>query len=144
MNTSRRQFLSAACALCAAAVLAPATALAAPDAKKKKKPKLALKNGKVLIPVALVESRLNSFKVKGMAKELLIVQNQDSYSAYLMRCTHMGVGLNIDGEELVCPAHKSIFDIEGNVTKGPAKKNLTKYEVSVENENLVVTVPEQV
>jgi len=139
MSTSRREFLTHACALCAAAALAPMSLMAAPD-KKKKKVKLALKNGKVVVPVKLIETRLNSFKVKGLSRELLIVNNQNTYTAFLMKCTHMGVGLNIDGDELVCPAHKSMFDSEGNVTKGPAKSSLQKFTVTQEGDELVVEV----
>lgn len=144
MSNSRRQFLSNACALCAAAALAPMDLLAAPDKKKKKKVKLALKDGKVIVPITLLENRLNSFKVKGLTRELLIVRNPESYSAIFMRCTHMGIGLNIDGEELVCPAHKSIFDDGGKVLKGPAKTDLQVFNVETDLENVIVLIPEAV
>jgi Rieske Fe-S protein len=139
MNQTRRQFVSAACALCASAVLAPA-ALAAEDDKKKKL-KLVLKDGKVFIPAHVLNERLQSFKVKKMPKPLLLVKNSDHFEAYSMSCTHMGVKLKVDGDELVCPAHGSIFDLEGNVTKGPAKRNLDKFEIEPAEDGIWVIVP---
>jgi len=139
MTQSRRNFLSSACTLCAAAVLAPSV-LAATAEEDDKKTKLKVVDGKVLIPAGIITERLSSFKVKGLPRPLLLIKNPDAWDAYLLRCTHMGVGLKIDGEELSCPAHGSRFSLSGSVIKGPAKEPLTRYKVNAVADGVEVIV----
>lgn len=140
MNQSRRNFLSSACTLCAAAVIAPAALAAANEEDDDKKPKLKVIDGKVAIPALIITERLNSFKVKGLPRPLLLIKNPDSWDAYLLKCTHMGVAVRINGDELVCPAHGSRFDLQGAVLKGPAQEPLTRYKVDAIEDGVVVTV----
>lgn len=140
MNQSRRNFLSAACTLCAAAVLAPAALAAVNEEDDDKKPKLKVEDGKVLVPAALLTEKLNSFKVKGLPRPLLVIKNPDAYDAYLLKCTHMGVAVKIDGDELACPAHGSRFNQQGGVIKGPAKEPLTRYKVNAVADGVEVIV----
>ena len=39
-------------------------------------------------------------------------------------CTHRGCKVEDKGDKYVCPCHGAEFDLEGRVTKGPAKKDL--------------------
>ena len=55
-----------------------------------------------------------------------------------MRCTHKGAELNQKGEELICPSHGSIFDMEGNVIKAPANKGLKSFPVTAEPTEIIV------
>jgi Rieske Fe-S protein len=47
------------------------------------------------------------------------------------KCTHLGCKINYHENDniLECPCHQSRFTIEGGVTRGPAKENLTIYPV---------------
>ncbi len=66
-----------------------------------------------------------------------IFRNEDnSYSALYMRCTHQGTELQVFGDRLQCPAHGSEFTKNGTVQNGPADKNLRSFPVSTES-NLI-------
>lgn len=57
-------------------------------------------------------------------------------------CTHMGGSLSggdIDGSEIECPLHGSRFDVTtGEVTNGPARRAITRYEVRTEGDEVQV------
>ncbi len=66
-----------------------------------------------------------------------IVVARDENGVYGMSsvCTHAGCLLN-DGSRtitagLVCPCHGSVFDGDGNVTRGPARAPLQHYQVTI-------------
>lgn len=48
-------------------------------------------------------------------------------------CTHSGCEVRAMPASFQCPCHGSEYDVEGNVTEGPARKPLQKFEV-IENE----------
>lgn len=64
-------------------------------------------------------------------KEFILFVRGDKTWAVARKCTHLGCKLNFHEVEdyLECPCHQSRFTIEGNVTRGPAKKHLDVYEV---------------
>ena len=64
----------------------------------------------------------------------------NDYNALLMRCTHQGTELQVFGERLQCPAHGSEFSITGSVQNGPAETSLRTFPVSIENENLKISL----
>lgn len=56
-------------------------------------------------------------------------------------CTHRGGTLkwHPDLDTYICPRHGAHFDIQGNVTKGPARTPLMRYAISVDaNGHLIV------
>ena len=55
-----------------------------------------------------------------------IVVNQDKKTIVLTaHCSHLGCKINkTENGKLVCPCHGSEYDLQGNVIKGPAYKNL--------------------
>jgi len=59
---------------------------------------------------------------------LLIHYKQDEYLAFLPACTHAGTAVKYDGvnDKLVCPNHGAEFNMDGAVTKGPAKLDLPR------------------
>lgn len=61
-------------------------------------------------------------------------------------CTHEGCivsnGKVIDGTIAECPCHGSQFDlVTGQAKKGPAREPLRKYEVTISDDKVTVTIP---
>ena len=59
---------------------------------------------------------------------IIINRKGKGFVAFSRVCTHMGclVGYNKVGQELVCPCHAGVFNLEGNVMSGPAPRPLPK------------------
>ncbi len=64
------------------------------------------------------------------------------FRAFDQRCTHDGYAVNsIEGKNLICQAHGALFDIDsGAVKRGPARRSLTKFTVTVEKNFVYVTI----
>lgn len=65
----------------------------------------------------------------------------NSYLALSKVCTHSNCTITYDhgNNRLPCPCHGSTFDINGNVTNGPANSNLKKYSVSKNGNILTIS-----
>lgn len=63
-----------------------------------------------------------------------------NYSALWLRCAHQGAELQVFGDKLQCPAHGSEFDNKGTVTNGPADKNLLSFPVTIDGNNLKISL----
>lgn len=64
--------------------------------------------------------------------------SDNEYSALLLKCSHQGSELNVNGDMLSCPAHGSEFSNKGEIIQGPADKTLTSYKVSSDNNNIYI------
>lgn len=60
------------------------------------------------------------------------------YSAVWMKCSHQGNELQASGDYLQCPAHGSEFNNKGEVTNGPAERNLKIFSVSKNKSELFI------
>ncbi len=93
------------------------------------------------------------FQDKDSFKKHVVVQNQQlkypicvyrfsetEYTALLMRCTHQGAELQVFGDRLECPAHGSQFSDKGQVKNGPADTNLRTFPVTVQNNQLLISL----
>jgi Rieske Fe-S protein len=76
-----------------------------------------------------------------------IVRNSGKLYATTTICTHKGCAVKkapaqADGTPAVspylCPCHKATYDIDGKVTKGPAKMSLIRYAISVDSNSHVI------
>ncbi len=69
-----------------------------------------------------------------------VIRHEGKIYACTTICTHKRGTLKQapDGESFKCTKHGATFDIEGNVTKGPAKKPLIRYAVSVDNSGHII------
>ncbi len=67
-------------------------------------------------------------------------ENDTSYVALAMICTHAGHSLVKTGNKFYCSLHGSEFDIDGSVIKGPAEKHLVHLPVINNNGILQVTL----
>jgi len=75
-------------------------------------------------------------------KQILIVKLAENFFAIGDTCTHRGCKLSggkLEGETVRCPCHGSVFNVRtGEVVKGPAKKPVFSYTVTVENGELSI------
>ncbi|MBS3780015.1 MAG: Rieske 2Fe-2S domain-containing protein [Desulfovermiculus sp.] len=74
----------------------------------------------------------------------ILVPKDDSLQALSTRCTHLGCRVEFDQtrNELICPCHKSAYDVQGNRLRGPARSDLPVLQiVKLESGALQVTVP---
>ena len=62
----------------------------------------------------------------------------DNYTALLMKCTHKGCELQPQATHLVCPCHGSEFNNKGVVLSPPADENLQTFNVTTDNENIIL------
>ncbi len=71
-------------------------------------------------------------------KVVVAQQSEGDFKAFSAVCTHQGclVG-QVDGEEILCPCHGSIFSIaDGSVLDGPATSPLEEVAISVEGQDI--------
>lgn len=84
-------------------------------------------------------------KEQGLQRPVLVMRtDDDQYLAFEDRCTHIG-GRKVDpvpGEARLrcCSLSHSVFDLDGNVVKGPAKDPLKKYAVEQTDGDLLITL----
>lgn len=64
--------------------------------------------------------------------------SEDDYSALLLRCTHQGAELSVNGDLLSCAAHGSEFGTRGEVVQGPADENLKSFKIETDRENIYI------
>ncbi|GAC1668452.1 MAG: non-heme iron oxygenase ferredoxin subunit [Ktedonobacteraceae bacterium] len=67
--------------------------------------------------------------------------------AFTDNCTHISGPLNegeLDGNILTCPWHGAQFNVRtGRVLRGPARQDLQTYPVKIENDSILVSIPEE-
>ena len=66
--------------------------------------------------------------------------NENEYSALWMQCTHQGTELQVFGDRLQCPAHGSEFDNKGSIQNGPADKKLRTFPITIEKDQLKISL----
>lgn len=78
-------------------------------------------------------------KVEGINYPIIIYKNpNDTYTALLLRCSHQGAELNVNGDVLTCSAHGSEFGKNGDVIQGPAEQQLTTFKVQTDVQNIYI------
>lgn len=67
--------------------------------------------------------------------------------AFTDDCTHIGGPLNegeLDDDVLTCPWHGAQFNIRtGKVLRGPARQDIQTYAVKVDNDDILVSIPDE-
>ena len=78
-------------------------------------------------------------KVDGINYPIIIYKNlNDTYTALLLRCSHQGAELTVNGDLLTCSAHGSEFGKNGDVIQGPAEQQLTAFKVQTDAQNIYI------
>lgn len=96
---------------------------------------------------------LSTFEKDGKQLKYLVVNNsqlqypiyvfrlsENHFTALYMQCSHQGNELTAYGEKLVCSAHGSEFDNTGKVTNGPASESLRKFQLKLDNQNILISL----
>ena len=86
-------------------------------------------------------------QVSAEGTEILLARVNGKYHAVGATCTHYGAPLVegvLDGDRLVCPWHHACFNVTtGDLEEPPALDALPCYEVKIENDQVIVRVPEE-
>lgn len=140
----RRKFIRSGCTFCllgAAGMLLPMLESCG-TTQKTAVYKTTVKDNKIEVPLSLfAQGTLQFVRAKGQYYDIAVQQHEDNtYTALLLRCTHMDNQLNITGNGYRCNQHGSEFDKDGNVKKGPAEHALKQYNVTIDNDKLVITI----
>jgi nitrite reductase/ring-hydroxylating ferredoxin subunit len=88
-----------------------------------------------------------TLKVRIGSRELALAHTEEGIRATENACTHAGGPLGDtrlkEGCFVECPWHNSVFDARtGAVVRGPARKELKVYEVTVEDGKVFVALPD--
>lgn len=97
-------------------------------------------NDEIQLPLSsLSASNLHLVRPKGWYYDIAVQKNEDaSYEALLLKCTHQDNQLFASGKGYTCNLHGSQFDKDGRVKKGPAVRPLKQFRVSVTPEKLII------
>ncbi len=72
-------------------------------------------------------------------QRLWLFRGEDGFHALSSVCPHLGcIVERKEGGQFSCPCHGSKFDVEGNLTGGPAPKGLVSVELAVSPEGQLV------
>ena len=94
----------------------------------------------VSIPKAsFTKQKMAIIKTKKFDEPLFVAQQNDgSYLALRMQCTHKGCAVNETPAKFVCPCHGSEFSLKGEVLTGPAKEPLPSFIVTTDEMAVLV------
>ncbi len=84
------------------------------------------------------EKKMIVVRPEGFENDILLVQQGDHYNALYLKCTHEGIGLTPTSKKIVCTAHGSYFDFDGNVLKEPALKPLKKFATKISDNTVFI------
>lgn len=74
-------------------------------------------------------------------EEYILVKNQDKIKVFSSNCTHRRCQINtVRDNQIVCPCHGSRFDLDGNVIKGPATRNLDELPFTVKGNKINIEI----
>jgi nitrite reductase/ring-hydroxylating ferredoxin subunit len=139
--TSRRNFIKSGCAA-GCGVLAGSVLLTVLEGCSTVKVfNAAYVDGKLSVPVSeFTDTNLKIVRNSKFNGDILVVKKTDgTFNALYMQCTHNNYQLSANSKGLNCSAHGSIFDLDGNVTNGPAIKPLKKFTATIENNLITIS-----
>lgn len=135
-HDTRRDFLSVALGALTAAfsvsVLYPIVRFLWP-------PTVAL-GGKDRVGIPLEEMLVGQSRVVSLKGEpVLVIREENKVVALSAICTHLGCLVKYKGGGVIlCPCHAASFDMNGNVTGGPAPRPLTYHPVRIVGGQIVI------
>jgi NADPH-dependent 2,4-dienoyl-CoA reductase/sulfur reductase-like enzyme/nitrite reductase/ring-hydroxylating ferredoxin subunit len=94
----------------------------------------------------LKNGEMKAFNVNNV--DILLSKIDDKFYAVAAFCTHYGAPLEegvLSGGRIVCPWHHACFHSKsGDLLEPPARDALPSYEVRIENDDVIVKLPEKV
>lgn len=69
---------------------------------------------------------------------VLYRNSETAYTALLLKCTHQGNELTVNGDMLTCAAHGSEFSNKGEVLQGPAEQNIKPFPITTDDKNIYI------
>ena len=132
----RRSFLSLAlgtvAAVFSASLLYPLFQFLWPPAAKT--------GGEGSVAIPLEEMRVGQSRVVPIRGEpVLLIREENKVVALSAVCTHLGCIVKYKGGGVIhCPCHAASFDLNGNVTGGPAPRPLAYYRVRIVGGRIVI------
>ena len=70
-----------------------------------------------------------------------IVVSQNETRVFSAHCTHLGCKIDkMEGDRFVCPCHGSEYNLDGEVIKGPAYKNLQELKAQLSEDGKTITI----
>ena len=67
----------------------------------------------------------------------LLIHTESGFTALSLTCTHLGCTLEPNETGFACPCHNSSFDVQGNVTHGPAVKPLQVLRIEITEDETI-------
>ena len=87
----------------------------------------------------LPDEKMKIIRSKTLAYDILLVLKEDKkHISLLMRCTHQDNILVATQKGMTCNLHGSTFNLNGDVTKGPASRPLQKLKTIEENQHITI------
>jgi Rieske Fe-S protein len=97
-------------------------------------------NGEVSVPMTVFDkSPLQLVRPNGWYYSIAVRRKEDqTYSAFLLKCTHQDNPLTASANGYACSLHGSMFRADGRVAKGPAERMLKAYPITIGQNHLVI------
>ena len=133
MEINRRQFVIATAATAAVAAVCACT------------PEIAVAASSSPVDVGTVDDFKSDGVVDKFARSnrILLIRKGDRLYATSATCTHRECVIKPVAGDLRCPCHGSRFDLDGGVTRGPAKATLPRYAIALNGGGKIVVDPSQ-
>jgi Rieske Fe-S protein len=81
--------------------------------------------------------------ISSLSERIILVRmGESSYAALSPTCTHLGCTVRKEPSFFRCPCHGSTYTLEGAVVRGPAEKPLRRYNVEMNNQQIIIRVEE--
>jgi Rieske Fe-S protein len=77
---------------------------------------------------------------EGYTYDVALIKTADTFSAFIMKCTHADNPVRFDGQSFSCNLHGSKFDRAGKVAKGPAEKPLFMLTTEKLNDQIIISL----
>jgi Rieske Fe-S protein len=140
MAMERRKFLESACKAClfaGAGILISELTACSPAANVIKVP---ISENAVRLPVSgFANSSIQILRPDGWFYNIAVHKTEDGqFEAMLMECTHQQNQLIASANGFQCPLHGSRFNLNGQVTKGPAERPLKKFTTGIDQDQVVI------